>query len=150
MNFLGFGAVYVDCYRSGIASHRFTSTYVIGTAPWDKPRNGADNLLRETNYHRNVTMNQLRQTGNYRENTIENLLCQTENFLRETEYHNNVTENLLRQTINCLRETEYDSNVSDNLLRKTCYHNKSKNCVNDFQSIHQTNHIFRGSTVDND
>ena len=80
-NFLGFGAVYVVCYRSGIASRRFTFALSIICNIW--------HLLRETNCPRNKTMNLLRQTRNYRRNAIENLLCQTENFLRETEYRSN-------------------------------------------------------------
>ena len=80
----------------------------------NKPRNGAQNLLRET-------QNSLRGTSNH-SNVILTLLRQTQKTsLRGTNYHSNVIQNVLRHTENFLRETNYDSNVTENVLLHAIY-----------------------------
>jgi len=70
----------------------------------NKPRNGAQNLLRES-------IEFLREANKPR-NGAQNVLRHTENFLRETRNHSNVTQNVLRHTENFLRETNYRSNAT--------------------------------------
>ena len=83
----------------------------------NKPRNGAQNLLRES-------IEFLREANKPR-NGAQNVLRHTEYSLRGTSNHSNVILTVLRHTENFLRETNNHSNVTER-------HYNGKYCGNQF------------------